>query len=347
MTFTVTYRAKDGALREERIEAANRAECVAACRRRGIAPTRIAEGRSGKGTASPMGRDKRGPSRVGMEDSKRTTARWVAVAVVLAAIVGGVWWWIGRGEPKTTSVQQQGAKPKVEKPKAEKPQKSAAKSVATNENHVTATTNTVQEAPATNAPYGGVWEGQKIVSYTVKTNGWSTYERIVTADGKKHGVVGSTVKPIFDNGSDQLLAMAVRASQDTEMPPMPLSPLVESDFLESLKKPIVINDDDSEEVKQLKRDVMQAREDMMDLMKKGMTIEQALAEHFKMSNENVGIRNKAVEELRAILDSGDEEGALKYMEAVNATLEKLGAMKIEIPEERIRGRKRKTAPEQQ
>ena len=45
MTFTVTYRAKDGALREERVEAANRAECVAECRRRGIAPTKIAEGK--------------------------------------------------------------------------------------------------------------------------------------------------------------------------------------------------------------------------------------------------------------------------------------------------------------
>ena len=63
MTFTVTYRAKDGALREERVEAASRAECVAECRRRGIAPTKIAEGRSGKSAASPMGRDKRGPSR--------------------------------------------------------------------------------------------------------------------------------------------------------------------------------------------------------------------------------------------------------------------------------------------
>ena len=137
MTFTVTYRAKDGALREERVEAASRAECVAECRRRGIAPTGIKEGGSGKSAASPMGRDKRGPSRVGMGDSKRTTARWMAVAVIaVVAIAGGVWWWYGgRGaaalpaekpakpkvekpqKPKTTSVQQQG----VENPKAEKP----------------------------------------------------------------------------------------------------------------------------------------------------------------------------------------------------------------------------------
>ena len=57
MTFTVTYRAKDGALREERVEAASRAECVAACHEWGITPTGIREGRSGKSAASPSGRD--------------------------------------------------------------------------------------------------------------------------------------------------------------------------------------------------------------------------------------------------------------------------------------------------
>ena len=48
MIFTVTYRAKDGALREECVEAASRAECVAECRQRGIAPKGIREGRGGK-----------------------------------------------------------------------------------------------------------------------------------------------------------------------------------------------------------------------------------------------------------------------------------------------------------
>ena len=88
---------------------------------------------------------------------------------------------------------------------------------------------------------------------------------------------------------------------------------------------------------------MQAREDMIDLVNKGMTVQQALEEHFKMSNENVGIRNKAVDELRAILESGDDEGAVKYLETVNPVLERMGAMKLELPEERIKGRKRRSA----
>ena len=47
MTFTVTYRDKSGARREEAIEAADRAACVAACRARGILPLAIREGTKG------------------------------------------------------------------------------------------------------------------------------------------------------------------------------------------------------------------------------------------------------------------------------------------------------------
>ena len=84
MTFTVTYRAKDGALREERIEAANRAECVAECRRRGIAPTGIKEGgKSRQDGGSPSQR-------------RLTGNAAILAAVVLAALAGGVWWWATR-----------------------------------------------------------------------------------------------------------------------------------------------------------------------------------------------------------------------------------------------------------
>ena len=80
---------------------------------------------------------------------------------------------------------------------------------------------------------------------------------------------------------------------------------------------------------------------MKGMLDRGMTVQQALEEHFRLSNENVGIRNKAVSELRAILDSGDEEGAIKYVEAVNGTLERMGIMKLELPDAQARRRTRK------
>ena len=41
MTYTVRYRAGDGTLREETVEAAGRAECVAALQARGIVPVSV------------------------------------------------------------------------------------------------------------------------------------------------------------------------------------------------------------------------------------------------------------------------------------------------------------------
>ena len=111
MTFTVTYRAKDGAMREERVEAASRAECVAECRKRGIAPTKIREGGRASTRAASAG-----------GNSKRTTTRIIAAVVAVAAVAGVVWWWFG-GHGATALPAEKPAKQKVEKPKAEKPVK--------------------------------------------------------------------------------------------------------------------------------------------------------------------------------------------------------------------------------
>ena len=94
MTFTVTYRGADGALREETVEAADRAACAVALKARGIVAVSIREGRAsarprtGKSAASPIGRNKLRPS------------RWVWGAAILAALAvgGALWWWlIARG----------------------------------------------------------------------------------------------------------------------------------------------------------------------------------------------------------------------------------------------------------
>ena len=66
MTFTVTCRGADGSLREEIVEAANRAECFAQCKLRGIVPVSVKEGAQ-KGRrqdgGSPCGRAGARPSR--------------------------------------------------------------------------------------------------------------------------------------------------------------------------------------------------------------------------------------------------------------------------------------------
>ena len=140
MNFTVRYRGRDGALREECIEAAGRAECMAECRKRGISPMGIVEGRSGK-TGNPGKSGKSGNS----GNSGNSGKLLFAIGAALAIVAGGVWWWMSHeGEPKTTSVQQQGEKPKVVKPQGggERP---APKPVEVATNAVVASTGVVEK----------------------------------------------------------------------------------------------------------------------------------------------------------------------------------------------------------
>ena len=89
MKFIVTYRGADGAVCEERIEAASRAECFTKCRARGILPTVISEDKGGKGRSAG------GKSRTGTTPSaKRRSIVYVAL-FVLVALATGIWWWMG------------------------------------------------------------------------------------------------------------------------------------------------------------------------------------------------------------------------------------------------------------
>ena len=88
MTFTVTYRAKDGAKAEEEIEAASRAECFARCRARGIAPLGVREGRA-KRAGGPGGGA--GPS-----PARKPFAVRFCLFVAIAALAAIAWWWLAR-----------------------------------------------------------------------------------------------------------------------------------------------------------------------------------------------------------------------------------------------------------
>ena len=146
MTFTVTYREKSGAKAEVEIEASSRAECVSACKARGIAPLSVREGRSSSrpraaGTAAPH------DGRAGARPSSRR-GLYVAVAVLCAAVLGGgLWLWLGREAPRPAPAEKP-ARPKAAKPQP-KPRPAAkpvARPAATN-----APAAAAKPAPATNA----------------------------------------------------------------------------------------------------------------------------------------------------------------------------------------------------
>lgn len=101
MTFTVKYRANDGRMCEEYIEAAGRSECVAKCKARGIAPTSVKE------CASPKTRRANGVKPHLNANGGQTRAiarislpskiiRVSLIAVTSAFIVFGVCWIVSK-----------------------------------------------------------------------------------------------------------------------------------------------------------------------------------------------------------------------------------------------------------
>ncbi len=321
MTFTVTYRGRDGALREECIEAADRAGCVAECRKRGISPTGIRDG--------SKGRDKRGPSRIGAGDSKRTTARCVVAAVLAVVLtVGGVWWWYGgRG---ATAPAEKPAKPKVEKPKAAKPQP-VRRPAVTNALPVqskTAETNaTVQVGKNVRME-----RGVEVVAETVRTNqSGAVIEKLTLADGQVIEKVHPP-KPLFSNPSDQMIAMALSFKPGQTMAPLPSLSSIEDDFARSLLEPINIEDGDSEDVKALKLAVKETRAYLAAEVKNGRSVSECLNEHREQMEKIADSHQMAVQQLQKLKAEGvDAEEIRQFRQRVNEVFRAKGIP--ELPEQ--------------
>lgn len=318
MTFTVTYRAKDGALREERIEAASRAECVAECRKRGIAPTKIAEGESGKSAASPNGRDKRGPSRAGA----------ILAAVVIAAVAGGLWWWFG-GRGTTALPEKVPAKPKVEKPKAEKPPKPAAKPAVTNVPPVVTNTPPTKEEKraaqlkAIRDKYGdNIPENLKSVVYFLENPPQRTFHP------------SQSKESIFKRRSEREIASMVTAEPGTWFMRKPtFNERFDEDFRASLGEKIEISDDDTEEQKALKQAVIDTKAELAERMKAGETPSAVMGAHADAMYELGQYRRMIQDELGKLKRDAQysDRDIEDFVNAANKMLKDKGAKPIPMP----------------
>lgn len=321
MTFTVTYRGKDGAMREERVEAANRAECVAECRKRGIVPTKIAEG----GKARNRRQDGGSPSQ-----RRLTGTAAILAAVVLVAVAGGVWWWIGRGEdkPKTVSVQQQGAK----KPKAEKPQKprKAEPAVKPAEAVQLEDVRPTKKKPVDDKHYR---EDFHTNMYGYVINPPST--PVVFTNGPDVACM-SIGEKVFRNTAEQKIADLL-----TMMPGETLvgdaSSLYGRGFLRQLLKaaenPPVIEEDDSDEVKELKVAVREATQDLKKRLDAGEDVG-ATMKALRDEMQSLALYRKDLEKEVAKIARREDitDAELKdFVAAANQMLSERGAKPITMP----------------
>ena len=304
MTFTVTYRDTDGALREEAVEAANRAECVVAFKARGIVPVGVREGRA-----------------VSMKPARRNTPGgkvvFVMVGFLLAAILGGVCWWWRCGDRGTAALPGDAPKRAVaarrEAPQHGPVQKPAPAPTGEPCGETAATTNAVKAArPQKYNKAKEIADARRAVQ---ATNG---YVRV-----KKE-------RP-FKTAADQAMAMLMSIPPGQAVPPIPLRPGAEEEFRKMVDTPIEILETDNEKVRALKESVRECRKELKRLLDEGLSLQEIVTEHRTLANENAQIRRDAAREAKEMLEKGSREDAEKYVKTINAALSQMGIPAISMP----------------
>ena len=179
----------------------------------------------------------------------------------------------------------------------------------------------------------GEWLGSPVVSYLAVTNSSTgrILETIYTADGKKHKRVSEKSKSPFKNVADDMISMVVSTPPGEVLPPMPMYPGFDDEFRKGLEDDLVIEDDDSDEVKELKAKVLLVREELRERMASGESPRAILSEHEALWNDNIEMRQNVQKEALDLVRSGDMEGARKYVETMNKALESFGIESVVMP----------------
>ena len=319
MTFTVTYRGADGAVRTEVVEAANRADCLSQMRAQGVAVLGV----KSDGMPRAVKKDARG--------SGKPFGAYVSVAFIALAVGGGVWLWLGHDEaqsspepkaPNKPSALAKEVKPAAAPKAAEAPPKPTVEPAAIEE----------KNADETNAVPSELYNGVQVVGRDVRTNqSGAVIEKLRLADGQMIESVHPP-KPLFSNPSDQLIAMALSAKPGQSMAPMPDLSSVDSDFAKSFLSPIRIEDDDSDEVKALKLAVKEARAYIAAEVKKGRSVQECLNEHCRQIEQIADSHQMALLEMRKLKEEGAaQEEISQFRERVNEVFRAKGIPELPAP----------------
>lgn len=139
--------------------------------------------------------------------------------------------------------------------------------------------------------------------------------------------------PVFKHGTDQLIWLAVFASNGSSIPPLPHISAADTDrFIDTLNDPIAIEPEDSPRIQDMKRKINELRKEVAGMIARNpdKELSEILNEHRDEFNGRLNLYNDAKKEYDAFIAEGDADGAEAYRVSVNELLEQYGAQKIEL-----------------
>ena len=139
-------------------------------------------------------------------------------------------------------------------------------------------------------------------------------------------------KPIFKNGTDQLIYLAVFASNGASIPPLPRMTSDDTQrYIDSLRSPIEIEEDDPPQVREMKKSVNEVRQQIADIIVRepDRELSEILNAHRDDFNGRLNLRAEAQKAYDDLVKEGDEEGAAAYLEKANKFLTDYGIDPIE------------------
>ena len=316
MTFTVTYRGSDGAVREERVEAAGRGDCFAQCRARGIAPMSVKEGWSGRGKApnprkSHVSKIGAAPSTVagvrpsaakgGAGAKSRAIVRKVLVmCLALVAVGGGVWWWLstrpqsvpspGPEVPKKTALPKEAAPKVVPTPKPEAAPSPETKTV---------------DRPAEKEP-------ELLTNIKKNVHGRRTPRPVKVVVPGRLGADGKPVEvppPLFKTMGDNHLEQLVNYQPGERFLAIVEPAQIARDFMEHMNDPIEILPEDTPAQAERKRNYIEVRKAIIEELRRGADLEEMIIEARRTLDKIANMRDqyaKALEEEQAAGTSDDD-----------------------------------------
>ena len=328
MTFTVTYRGADGALREEAVDAASRAECFARMKARGIAPVSVKEGASlGERASRPFrsraktgprnAQDARCPSGGGKPRSPILNLKSAIFIAVFLAAAGGAWWWL--------SAREDARPPEPKAAKAVKDVKAVndVKDVKDLDVH-----KAVPDAPAaTNAPAQARAHsptGRVIRAHSARSG------RVMTlADGT---VVTNTPRVFFKRDFERALHVALMPNgMGGTLLRQVRSRYTDEQILAMLRERVLPDPDDDATTAAVKAKVQDFKDEVLRAVGEGSSISEVLDGMTRRKVEDGLLRARALKIRTEALRSDDPELARESILSANAVLRENGLREVELP----------------